>query len=87
MNKKDNIIIIERYERGALTAYSVDEGKTFHSTVRKALNHLQTGDEHADDTPVYDLNLRTGLSPNEQYQVITTPTWNNDINISVYRKY
>jgi frataxin-like iron-binding protein CyaY len=36
------ITVIERYEKGGLTAYSVDEGETYHQTVDEALKHLAT---------------------------------------------
>lgn len=36
---KDGIIVIERFERGGLVAYSIDEGETFHETVREAFEH------------------------------------------------
>lgn len=40
MNKKDGIIVIERFQKGYLTAYSVDDGKSYHPSVYEALEHL-----------------------------------------------
>ena len=39
---RNGIVVIERYQKGYLTAYSVDEGKTFHPSVDEALIDLQT---------------------------------------------
>jgi predicted lactoylglutathione lyase len=39
MAKKKGIVVIERYERDGLVAYSLDEGKTYHETVEKAKEH------------------------------------------------
>ena len=54
---KDSITIIERFERGGVVAYSIDEGETYHPTVREAfahrdgLNDLELKDSD-DDTKV-----------------------------------
>lgn len=36
---RDGIIVIERFERGGLVAYSIDGGETFHETTRQAFEH------------------------------------------------
>jgi hypothetical protein len=36
---QDGITIIERFQRGGLVAYSIDEGETYHPTVRQAFEH------------------------------------------------
>lgn len=39
--KKDSIIIIERFQKGGLVAYSIDEGETYHPSVREAFEHFE----------------------------------------------
>jgi hypothetical protein len=34
-----SITVVERWQRGGVVAYSIDEGKTFHATVRQAFEH------------------------------------------------
>lgn len=52
---KDGIVVIERYERGGLVAYSVDEGKTYHPTVRQAFMHKAGVVDLLPPTNQYDL--------------------------------